>query len=328
MKSIIIEQYGSPKYLSIQEVPKPKIQDDEVLIQVNSSCVSTADTMMRKGEPKFARLFLGLKRPRQNRIGTGFSGRIIQLGKGVTNLQLGDVVFGLTATQFGANSEFIQLKASGLIWHKPVFLSHHQAACMCDGVTTSMNFLTRLIKPKSSQRILIHGATGSLGMAAIGIAKSQGLEVIATCSSDQFEKVKNLGADFCINYKSNDYLEQIKKLDRVVYIYDTVGKMDHKELKSILPSKGIYLTPVLSMNVICNWMNPFTRLNVKFSATGLLKAKEFNLFIQQSLKLIKKEEVQVVMDKIFSYEEFQEAHEYVDSGRKKGNVCLDHGHEI
>lgn len=154
MKSITIEKYGSPKNLSLREVAKPEISDTEVLVQVEASCVSTADTMMRKGEPKFARLFLGLKKPRQNRIGTGFSGRIIQVGQKVSKWKLADSVFGLTATHFGANSEFVKIDSEALLWKKPTYINFKQASCMCDGVTTSMNFLTRLIKTQPGERIL------------------------------------------------------------------------------------------------------------------------------------------------------------------------------
>lgn len=323
MQASVVTKYGGPEVLKIQQVAIPTPKQNEILIRVHASCASTAGAMMRSGTPKYARLFLGLNKPKKDISGTGFSGEVVQLGQGVANFKLGDMVFGSTGVNFAANADYVCIAADGLVLHKPDTVSHEIAASCCDGLITSMNFLYNLADLKPKQHILIIGASGSLGTAAVQLAKNMGAQVTAVCSAANAELVKSLGADIALDYNKTDYTKCNTKYD---VIYDTIGTSTYSKCKRILKEKGQYLSPVLSLGLLLQMM--LTSVGggkkAKFSATGMLSVNEQLPLLKEAANSLASGQIKMVMDKVFSLQDIAKAHAYVDTGHKKGNIAISH----
>ena len=321
MKAITYHNYGSPEVLTLSEVKKPKINPDEVLVKVYASSITTADSMMRQGTPKFGRIFLGLNGPKKNVIGTGFAGVIMEIGENVTHFNIGDRVFGETSTDFGAHAEFLKISEDGVLMDMPDFLEFEEAALLCDGPLTSFNFLRNIHFTTSSDRVLINGAAGSLGTAAIQIAKYFGANVTAVCSRKNFDFVRSLGADHCIDYHEIDFTETQNEYD---VIFDTVGKSSFTKSKKVLSRNGEYLSPVLGGNMLWSVLKTsfISDKRALFSATGLKNANDLRKDLEEVLQIIEKGKLRPAIDRLWSMEEVAEAHEIIDSGHKRGNFVL------
>lgn len=320
MKAVVIEKYGGPEVLSVQEVPTPLPKENEVLIKVNAACLSRASAMMRTGTPKYARLFLGLKRPKHPIPGSGFAGIVTQVGSAVEDFEVGDAVFGETAETFGTNAEYVCVPDSGIILPMPDHLSFEEAAVMCDGPVTSYNFLKNLGKVKQGQKVLINGASGSLGVAAIQIAKHMGAQVTGVCSGANVALVRSLGADHVIDYTKEDFTESSERYD---VIYDTVGKSCFAKARKVLTKEGAYLSPVLNGKIMLPMLMNWTRKQkAKFDATGLSPAAKIKNMIRGLEPIMKKEHYNPVLERRYTMEQVVEAHQYIDSGRKRGNIVL------
>lgn len=321
MKAIVCTKYGSPDYLQVQEVAKPQPKENEILIKVKATTVTKADTMMRRAEPFISRFFLGFFKPRNSIMGTGFSGVVEQVGKAVKDYQKGDLVFGETGVNFSANAEYICLPQDGVLASKPSNLSHEEAAPLCDGPLTSLNFLKNLGNIKAGQKVLINGASGSLGTAAVQLAKYYGAEVTGVCSTRNIALVKSLGADKVVDYTTTDFTQTGEKYD---IIYDTVGKSSFSRCKNVLSSNGLYLSPVLNMRLLFQmmWTSKMSSQKAMFSATGLLPPPELRLMLEELTAIIKKGKLKMVIDSQYALEEAVTAHYYVDRGHKRGSVVL------
>jgi NADPH:quinone reductase-like Zn-dependent oxidoreductase len=247
MKAIVLTRYGSPDNLEVQEVSQPIPRAHEVLVKVAATTATTADTMMRKATPFISRFFLGFFRPRKAITGTGFAGEVVEVGKNVSRFQPGDQVFGETGTDFGANAEYVSVSEEGVMAKLPSNLSFEEAATLTDGPLTSINFLKNLGKIKSGQKVLINGASGSLGTAAVQLAKYYGAEVTGVSSTKNAELVQSLGADHVIDYHSTDFTNTGEQYD---IIFDTIGKSSFSKSKRALKGDGIYLSPVLDMGLL------------------------------------------------------------------------------
>lgn len=202
MKAIIANAYGNHQVLRLKEVEMPQAGEKEVLVKIQASSATTADTMMLLGKPYFGRLFTGIRKPKHSIPGTGFSGKVISTGEKVTVFKTGDRVFGETTLGFSTNAEYVSVPEDGVILHKPDNLSYAEAAAICDGHLTSINFLKEIGKIKQRQKVLINGASGSLGTAAVQLAKYFGAEVTGVCSTSNIGLVKSLDADHVIDYKN------------------------------------------------------------------------------------------------------------------------------
>ncbi len=321
MKAVYCTRYGSPEYLQIRTIAKPAPADNEILIRVYASSVTAADTMMRRAVPFFGRLFLGLFRPKQPVTGTGLAGEVEAVGKSVKTFQKGDPVFGETGVRFGANAEYVTLPADGVLALKPANLPWEEAAPVCDGPLTSLNFLKKLGGIKPGQKVLINGASGSLGTAAVQLAKHFSAHVTAVCSAANAGLVKSLGADEVIDYTTVDFTQTGKTYD---IIFDTVGKSSYGQSKKALTASGTYLSPVLTLGLLFQMILTSKSRGKKavFSATGLLPPPELNQMLQELLPLLESGQLKSVVDKRFPLEQAAEAHHYVDRGHKKGNVVL------
>lgn len=321
MKAIITTGYGSPDVFKVDTVQKPTASENEVLIKIQASSVTKADTMMRTGKPYIGRLMIGLSKPKNPIWGTGFAGIIEEVGSEVKDLKVGDKVFGENIDTMGTYAEYVTVPADGIIAKLPETLSFEEAAGMCDGGITSLNFLLNIGKIKKGQQVLINGASGSLGTAAIQIAKYYGAVVTAVCSTSNIQMVKNLGADHVVDYTKHDFTAMGKEYD---LIYDTVGVRTFKECKYVLKAEGIYASPVLGGSLLVDMMcsSIFGKKKAKFSATGALPKKEIKRLLTILLQIINAGKLNGVIDRRYPLEQLADAHIYVDQGHKKGNVVL------
>ncbi|WKN31606.1 NAD(P)-dependent alcohol dehydrogenase [Porifericola rhodea] len=321
MRAVYCTQYGSPSVLDVRSVECPLPKAHEILVKVHAASITTADAMMRQGSPRYARLFLGFKRPRRPITGTGFAGTVVAVGKNVSQFEVGSHVFGETTTNFGAHAEYVCVPENGVVLSLPSFLSYEEGALMCDGPVTSLNFLKNLAELKAGQHILINGASGSLGMAAIQIAKHMGAEVTGVCSRRNLNEIIELGADRVINYQETDFTSQKQQYD---VVYDTVGKSSYAQCKAILKPNGRYVSPVLNMKLL--YYSLTTKAgngkSAKFTATGLSPVHELKKLIIELLEMIRQQQLKVYIDRAYEINQIVEAHEYIDSGHKRGNIVL------
>lgn len=321
MKAVVCTKYGAPSVLQIQKYARPVPKANEVLVKVHASAATTADTMMRKGTPFYARFFLGLMRPKIPIIGTGFAGEIIEIGNAVQQFKIGDKVCGETSIEFSANAEYVCLPENGVLIPLPNNMNFQDAATLCDGPLTSLNFLRNLANIQPGHTILINGASGSLGTVAIQLAKYFGAYVIGVCSGKNKALVQSLGADEVIDYQIMDFTKLNRQFD---FVYDTIGKSSFVKCKSILQPKGKYLSPVLSIPLLFQmlWTTLVGNQQAKFDATGMQQAKELKQMLNDLKMIIEQGNLKVIMDRTYSLEQAVAAHRYIDSNRKRGNIVL------
>jgi NADPH:quinone reductase-like Zn-dependent oxidoreductase len=297
MKAIVQTKSGPPEGLQLQELDKPVPKDNEVLIKVHAATVTTGDVILRKLHPLLF-LFMGLfGMKRKKTPGHEFAGDIEAVGKKVTRFKPGDPVFGTTTgLSVGANAEYICLPespATGVLAIKPANLSYEESAAAPVGGLTALRLL-RPAKIQPGQKVLIYGASGSVGTFALQLAKYYGAEVTAVCSTTNVDLMKSLGADQVIDYTQEDYTQSTQTYD---VIFDAVGKTSLAKSKSVLAEKGVYLS-------------------VKSSTS---EETEDLIFLRE---LIEAGKIKSVIDRRYRLEQTAEAHRYVDSGHKKGNVVI------
>lgn len=321
MNAIICTQYGAPEVLQLQQLPKPTPKANEVLIKIHAASVTRADTIMRTGMPYIGRLFLGLTKPKYPVTGTGFAGEIEAIGEAVTQFQPGDKVFGESVFGSGTHAEYLCLAEDALVTKIPENTSYDEVASICDGPLTSLNLLRDKAKIQPGQKVLIIGASGALGTAAVQLAKHFGTEVTGVCSTPNVELVKGLGADHVIDYRKSDFTENGQTYD---IIYDTVGKSSFSNSKGSLTSNGIYLSPVMGFRLLLQMIGTsiFGKKKVLFDATGFRPIPELRPLLQELKGLMEKGQLKTVIDRYYPLAQVGEAHRYVDTGRKKGNVVI------
>lgn len=321
MNAWSVQRYGGPEQLAPISLPIPKPGPSEVLIQVHASAVTRADGMMRSGKPKFARLFLGFGRPRNNLVGTGLSGEVVAVGDDVSTFKVGEQVFGEAGLNFGANATHICLPADGVLMRKPTGLSHEIAAVLCDGPLTSFNFLNQISDLKAGEKILILGGAGSLGSAAVQIAVAMDADVTATCSAGNAELVASFGAQKVIDYTQSDFTKGNTRYD---VIFDTVGVSSFSKAKGVLSRSGQYISPVLGFGLLGNVIltSLFGKRKARFSATGMLKPDALRTMLSSLLGLIEEERLIPFVDRTYPLPQLMAAHRYVETGRKRGNVVI------
>ncbi len=321
MKAVIVTGYGAPSVLKVKSIQRPVPKANEILIKVIATTVTAADTMMRKADPYISRFFLGFNKPKIPVIGTGFSGIVEAIGDQVIGFRKGDEVFGETGVSFSANAEYLTVAEDGVIAVKPANLSFEEAATLCDGPLTSLNFLREVSRVRPGMKVLINGASGSLGTAAVQIARFYGAEVTGVCGPNNIAMVRKLGADRVIDYTTFDFTKESQQYD---IIYDTVGKSTFQKAKSVLKPGGVFISPVLSLKLL--WSVLFTTVfgskQAKFSATGLRPAGELKKLLEELFLIIESGNFRVIIDKRYSLDQAVDAHRYVDTGHKRGNVVL------
>lgn len=321
MKAVIVPKYGNPNVLEVVSRPKPVLTKDELLIRNHAAPITAADMQLRAGEPKMSRLFLGLNRPKQSIPGACFAGEVVAFGEDVASFNIGDRVFGLTGLMFGTYAEYLVVKANGVVVGMPDDLSYEKAAAFCDGHATSYNFLTQVVKLQRGQRILINGASGALGTAAIQIAKYFGANVTGVCSERNIGLVKSLGADEVLDYTKVDITSLEERYD---IVYDTVGKLNYRKVRNILTTKGEYLSPVLEFKLLFHVLSSslFTKKKARFEATGMNSPAKLKALLEGVLEIYDSGKLKTYLDRQYTMENIIDAHKYVEKGHKRGNVVM------
>ncbi|TGN18050.1 NAD(P)-dependent alcohol dehydrogenase [Leptospira idonii] len=316
MKAITCKNYGSPDVFQLEEIGQPVPKDKEVLIQIYNTAVNSADWRLRKPDPVAARLFFGLFRPRNPVLGGVFSGKVISVGTKVKEFQVGDRVFGSTGMSFGAYAEYKCLNESEVFSQIPTDISYEDAAAIPFGALTAFHFLKQ-IRIEAGQNVLVYGASGAVGTAAIQIAAAFGAKVTAVCSKANHELVKSIGAESAL-----DYEEYNNGKTKVIYdlIFETVGKSKLKTHLSMLTTKGTLILGSGSLSEILQalWLN----LTGKHKILGgiVFESKE-NLRILS--EMMQSGKLKAVIDRTYLLEDMADAHRYVEAGHKKGNVVIE-----
>jgi NADPH:quinone reductase-like Zn-dependent oxidoreductase len=322
MKAVVYDRYGPPDVLRLEEVERPVPKDDEVLIKVHAAAVNRTDSGLRSAEYFISRFLTGLLRPKRKIPGTELAGEVEAVGAAVTEFKVGDHVFGVSSSAAGAHAEFVCLPESAPLAHKPTGMTFDEAAAVCDGAILALSYLRRLDLQKR-QKILIYGASGSIGTAGVQLAKYFDADVTAVCNTKNVELVASLGADRVLDYTQQDFTKNRETYD---FVFDAVGKLSFKRCSGSLKPGGMYGSTDLGPY----WQNPFLALWT--SRIGDKKVlfpiprytKKDVLFVKELLEAGK---YRAVIDRRYRFEDVVEANRYVEAGQKAGNVVLTVSHD-
>jgi NADPH:quinone reductase-like Zn-dependent oxidoreductase len=316
MKAIIYEKYGAPDVLRLADIPKPQPKAGEVLVRVRATAVNSADWRLRKADPFLVRLMFGLFAPRIKVLGGVFSGVVEAVGPGATRFQAGDEVFGLSPTTILAGyAEYLALPETVALAIKPQNLSHEEAACLPFGGHTALHFLKKA-DLHAGQRVLIYGASGSVGVAAVQLAKHYGASVTAVCGPSNVAMVKALGADEVMDYTQTDLTTIKERFDLVI---ETVNKAPVAQVAALLKPGGALVLGAAMLKAIFQglWLS-FTQ-KIKLLAGEAQATPEDITFLKT---LAEAGKLKPAIDRTYPLEQMQEAHAYVERGHKKGNVAI------
>lgn len=311
------EAYGGPEVISIIERPIPVPKDDELLIKVRVSSVSTGDARMRRADPSIVRLFNGFTKPRNAVFGSEFSGEVVGIGNGVKGFSLGDLVCGGKGFDMGSNAEYITIKASEAVAKLPESMTHREGACITFGAGTSLYFLRDKAKIKKGEKILIMGASGALGVYAVQLASYYGAEVWALASKKNHDMLRRLGAKHCIDYHSENLEDYKGQFD---IVYETVGRYKPTEYSYLAKPGGRFVGASVMPSAY-----PAVMLHNLLGRPKILTGvvKETKEDVEFLLKLFQEKRLEAVIDSVYPLEEISKAHARVDSGRKRGNVLIE-----
>jgi NADPH:quinone reductase-like Zn-dependent oxidoreductase len=321
MKAIVAAKFGSPEVLQLQEVDKPVPRDNEILVKVHATSVNVGDCRMRSFTVPLAawlpaRIVLGFRKPRNPIYGMELAGEVEAVGKDVKRFKAGDAVFGSTLKEnFGAHAEYKCLPEDGVVVLKPMNMTYEEAATLSIGANTALHFL-RKGNVQPGQKVLIMGASGSVGTFAVQIAKYYGAEVTGVCSTANIELVQSLGADRVIDYTKEDFTTSGETYD---IVFDTVCKTTFSRCKRLLTHRGYYLT-----------VGPAVTGPIHLMTTGKKVIGGNAVINTEQLEILKEMyesgRLKPVIDRRYPLERMVEAHRYVDQGRKKGNVVINLSH--
>lgn len=321
MKVAVFKQYGSPDVVTIEERPKLEAKDNEVLIKVKATTVDSGDSRIRSlnvptGFGLLVRLFFGITKPRKQVLGTALAGEIMGKGAKVSKWEIGDQVIADMGMKMGAHSEYVTLPEDAAIAIQPANLSFWEAAAIPFGGTTALHFLTQMGHVQTGDQVLINGATGTVGSAAIQLAKDIGAEVTAVCSGDNAELAKKLGADHVIDYAQQDFTQKGETWD---VIMDNVGNAPWSQVKDSLTPKGRLLMVVASFGETL--AAPFvSKKGGKRAIAGTANGTAEDL--EYLAKLAKLGVFKPLIDSRYPLGQIREAHRRVDSGHKRGSVVV------
>ncbi len=317
MRAIVNLKYGPPEIVKLKEVEKPVPNDNEVLIKIHATTVNRTDCGFRSAEYFISRLFSGLFRPKFKTLGNEFAGQIEAIGKNITSFNIGDKVFGYDDEKFGAHAEYMTMAENKAITTMPGNVSYYEAAPITEGAHYALCDI-RAAKIKSGQNILIYGATGAIGSAAVQLVKYFGANVTAVCNSKNVELVKSLGADVVIDYTTQDFTKTGQTYD---FVFDTVGKSSFGQCKPLLRKKGIYISTEPGKNFENIFLALITPLvggkKVLFPIPAI--RKEDIIFLKE---LVETDKYKPLIDRRYTLEQIVEAYRYVETGQKTGNVVI------
>jgi NADPH:quinone reductase-like Zn-dependent oxidoreductase len=328
MKAIVYTKFGPPDVLHLQEVAKPTPMDNEILIRVHAASVNFGDIMARNIKavsPRefnmpfifwlLARISFGVRKPKITILGSEFAGEIESVGKDVKQFKKGDQVFGFSGESFGAYAEYLCLPENGVLAIKPANLTYEETAVVPYGAIMAVNLL-RKVNIQPGHKVLVNGASGGIGSAAVQIAKYFGAEVTGVCGTPRLEFVKSLGADKVIDYTKEDFTQNGETYD---LIFDILGKGSFSRFKNSLKPNGIQLCASFKMKQLFQMLWTLLAGGRKVicaiapgSAEDLIAVKE----------LIEAGKIKAIIDRVYPLEQTAEAHRYVETGHKKGNVVI------
>jgi len=325
VKAVIYTKYGSPDVLEFKDVAQPEPKDNEVLVKIYATTVSPVDCTFRKGSPFIARLYTGFIRPKNSILGTELAGKIETVGKDVTRFQPGDKIFASTDGH-GAYGAYVCLPEDGVLAKIPANMTYDEAAAICNGALTALPFLRDEGRIHSGQKVLINGASGSIGTFAVQLAKNFGADVTGVCSGANVEMVTSLGANRVIDYTKADFTNGGEAFD---IIFDTVGKSSFSRCKGVLTLNGVYLSPVLTLGTLLQmvWTSIIGSKKAKFAATGMRTPGDQAQDLTFLTHLLEQGKIKPIIDRRYPLTEIAEAHRYVDQGHKKGNVVITMKHD-
>ena len=316
MRAVVFDTYGAPEVLRLEEVERPVPKADEVRVKIHATTVTRSDCAVRAGKPFISRFFTGLRRPKQRILGTELAGEVEAVGAAVHEFGVGDHVFGTTSTfRFGTHAEFICMQESAPLAHKPAGMSFEEAAAVCDGVILALMGL-RAAGLRKGQKIVIYGASGSIGTAGVQLARYFEADVTAVCNTKNLELVRSLGADRVVDYTQEDFTKNGETYD---VIFDAVGKHSFKRCQGSLKRDGVYLaTDGLRNLFLALWTSRLGGKKVLFPIPPRYTKKDV-LFLKE---LIETGKYRAVIDRRYPLEEVVEATRYVETKQKTGNVVL------
>jgi NADPH:quinone reductase-like Zn-dependent oxidoreductase len=315
MRAVVHDRYGPPEVLRLEEVERPVPKDDEVLVRIHATTVNRTDCGVRAANPFITRFFTGLRRPKRQILGMELAGEVEAVGAAVSEFEVGDQVFGVNG--HGAHAEFVCMRESAPLAHKPADMTFDEAAAVCDGASLALACL-RNAGLREGKSILVYGASGSVGTAGVQLAKYFGADVTAVCNTTNLELVRSLGADRVIDYTRDDFTRNGQTYD---VVFDAVGKHSFRRCRGSLKPGGIYVETDLgfmwhvpALALLTRWVgDKRVRLGItRYTKNDVLFLKE----------LIESGNYRAVIDRSYPLEDVVEATRYVETGQKTGNVVL------
>jgi NADPH:quinone reductase-like Zn-dependent oxidoreductase len=317
MKAIVYTKYGPPEVAKLVDIPKPSPNHNELLIKVYTSTVNRTDSGFRSAEYFISRFWSGLLKPKYQILGCEFAGIIEKVGQNVTIFKIGDKVFGYNDKKFGGHAEYVTIAESEAIAHMPDNISFAEAAALTEGAHYALVDI-KAANIKAGQQVLVYGATGAIGSAAVQILNYFGTKVTAVCNTKNTSLIKSLGADIVVDYQTQDFT---KTEDKYQFIFDAVGKSSFKECKPLLTEKGIYISTELGKNGVNILLALITPLRdgkkLLFPMPSI--TKQDVIFLKE---LVQQGHFKPVIDRQYKLDQIVEAYQYVESGQKTGNVVL------
>jgi NADPH:quinone reductase-like Zn-dependent oxidoreductase len=317
MKAAVQTRYGPPEAVLISEVEKPAARENGLLVKVHATTVNRTDCACRAARPFFMRFFTGLIRPRATVLGNEFAGVVEAVGRGVTSFKVGDKVFGYNEGPFGAHAEYLSIPADGSLATMPANVTYQEAAPSTEGSHYALAHI-RAAKIRDGQDVLVYGATGAIGSAAVQLLKSLGATVTAVCDADHVDLVRGLGADKVIDYTSEDFTKDNQKYDVVL---DSVGKSSFSRCKRLLKSDGIYISSELGPLA----QNPFLALIAPLHGGKKVLfpiPRHDQAMVRHIKELIESGQFKPVIDRTYRLDQIVVAYRYVETGQKNGNVVI------
>ena len=317
MKAAVYTEYGPPEVVRICDVEQPAGGNRDVLVRVSATTVNRTDCAYRAARPFFMRLLTGLTRPRRTVLGTEFAGEVVAVGRGATSFAVGDRVFGYNEGAFGAHAEYLSVPADGSIATVPAGLTFEQVVAGTEGAHYALAFIRHAVI-RSGQGVLVYGASGAIGSAAVQLLKSLDVTVTAVCATASVALVKGLGADRVVDYTAGDFTADEQRYDAV---FDAVGKSTFGRCKRLLKPGGVYVSSELgpwAQNVALGLVTPLLGgRRVKFPFP-----QDNQAIVRRLRQLIESGDFKPVIDRRYPLDQIVEAYRYVETGQKTGNVVI------
>jgi NADPH:quinone reductase-like Zn-dependent oxidoreductase len=315
MRAVVFDRYGPPEVLRLEDVERPAPDDDQALVRVRATTVTRTDAGLRSAEFFISRFFTGLLKPKYRTPGMEFAGEVAAIGASVSEFKIGDEVFGVKST--GANAEYVTISESGAVAPKPTDLTFEEAAAVCDGACAALSCL-RGIDLGPGRRLAVYGASGSIGTAAVQVAKHFGAHVTAVCGTKNVELVRSLGADEVVDYQREDFTKNGQTYD---VVFDAVGKQSFRRCRRSLNPGGVFVTTDPGFL----WHAPLVALLTRWigdrrARLGIARYEKPDVLLLK--RLLEGGEYRPVIDRAYRLEDVVEATRYVETGQKTGNVVL------